>query len=588
MSREGKGRRRDIARRIVRYYGLFRKQMAIFVMVTAIAVTLGVIGPGVLGLITTRIFTGIMAITDGTATELDYPYIARIALILLCMYAAIYACQYLQGRMMTRITNRTTYHIRKDISRKINRLPLGWFARRDHGEVLSLVTNDADVIAVSLGQVTTQICNSAFTLVGVAVVMLLMDVPLALLVLALMPVGWIVAKLLARASGRHYTAHQEHMSDLTAFSDKHYAAHGVAQARGKRGQPQEAFSAISHKTRQDAFRGQAIAGVFLPVMSATTNFAYAGVCALGARLVLLGSLTIGDLQAFIQYIRSFFNALVQLATLRTSLEHLVAAAGHIFEFLDMPEEAARPRKAHPDHIEGNLRVCDVEYAYEDADGPVLRDISLDARKGERIVLAGSEGSGKSTLIRLLGGQMLPRHGHITLDGELLDELSQDTLAACVRSVPQVPWLENETVRENIRYGKPDATDEEVVSAAKEAHADSFIRMLPEGYDTLVEEMAANLSGGQRQLVQLARAFLGHPKVLLLDDALSELDALTRCEILEALRQTGATQILASLLPDVAASADSILVIENGRIVQRGTPAELFHENGPFRSLIEGA
>lgn len=569
------------------YYGLFRKQMVIFLVVTVISVTLGVLGPGVLGLITTRIFTGVMAMTDGQATELDFPYMAQVAAVLLCMYAAMYACQYLQGRMMTRITNRTTYNIRKDISRKINRLPLSWFDESAHGEVLSLVTNDADVLGVTLGQVTTQLFNSAFTLVGVGGTMLVMDPQLGLLVLCLVPLGWAVSKILSIRSGRHYQAHQEHISELTSFSDKHYSAHSMVQATGSTARSQAIFEEASGRMRRDAFRAQSIAGVFLPVMSAATNFCYAGVCALGGRLVLQGTMTIGNLQAFIQYIRSFFNALVQLATIRTSLEHLVAAAGHIFDFLEMPEEASWEGERKPDDVEGGVRVQELGYTYGKADRPAVREVSFEARPGERVVLAGPSGGGKSTLLRLMGGFLPAGEGGVRLDGVPLGKYVQDTLTAFIGSVPQIPWLVNETVEDNIRYGRPDATEEQVVEAAKAAQADGFIRALPEGYKTPVAEMAANLSSGQKQLVQLARAFLGHPSVLLLDDALVELDALTRQEILTALRETGATQILASSLPDVAASADRLIMLEDGRIVQEGTPEELFTQPGAFRSYMEG-
>lgn len=583
------------ARRLFRYMLMFQTSVIWFVVVSAGAAAILVAGPRILGLMTTQIFSDVMAMAAGERMGVEFSGITGIALLLLGLYALSYFCQYMQGRLMTRITNRSTYNIRKDVAAKLNRIPLSYFEEHSRGEILSHVTNDADVIAFSFNQTVTQFTNTVFVAGGTAIVMFTMNAWLALIVLAVLPVALLAAHHAVGKSQRHYSALQNHLSDMEVHLLEDYAgvrhpefsrnAEG-AQARAAAGEAsgqtiEERFEELNEKICTTASRSQFISGSLAAGVSAVSVFAYIGICVLGGWLAIRGILQIGEIQAFIQYVRTFTQPVVQLSTISGSAQRMLSAARRIFRFLDLPEEEAlkgeNERKASSGEIE--VRGMHVSREPEEAGRP----FDLRIPEGSFVAVTGPRGSGKTAFVEALLGIREPAAGSVYIGGEPADALGDEEKRALFGVALQTVWLEDETVRDNIRLGHPGATDGEVEEAAKAAQAHEYILNLPDGYDTKLGEKSVSLSKGQAQLLQAARIFLHNPRIVVLDEALQSVDAAARRRVFRALRDRTdkTTVVFVSKEPADIRSADTILMMEDGRVAQIGTYMELVKKRGAF-------
>lgn len=580
----GSGKLRVFWRIFRNYMCRFKPALIAFFCFAAAAVACSVLVPRFLGLATTRIFDDVMAIARGTAAGVDFPYLVRIALILLVLYAVSAACQYMQGRLMTRITNRSTYFIRQDIASKLNRLPLSYFENRDRSGVLSLVTNDADVIAFSLNQVVTQVINTALALTGITVIMFFMNWLLALLVVAALPLCLLASHLAGCADQQRFSDLQSSLSDMTAHVSDVYLLQDMLRSGKGRGPQLRRFDRINERIYRSSWRAQFASGALLPAVSAISSFTYIAVCVLGSLMAVRGILTVGEIQAFIQYVRSFTQPVTQLATIRASVEHILAAASRIFAFLDSPEQPAVSGAGHTAALKGAVEFQDV--CVQDESGrPLLSGISFRVPAGSAVAVAGRHGSGKSLLLRTLAGLYPAASGHILIDGCDLTSLSaaerRETFAAAFQS----PWLQAETIASNIRYGVPDAGPEKVQEAARRVGADVLARSHAGSYDEMLSERHRNLARGEAELLQLARAALTGARISILDDAVQNVDPLTRLRALDAFRKPadGTVFIATGRLADLR-RADYVILLHQGKIAAAGTLAEVTAAEA-FRALF---
>lgn len=571
-----------------RYMCRFPGPLAMFFLCAAAAVAFSVLGPRVLGLATTRIFTDSMAAAKGTGNGIDFPYLMRIAAVLLALYAGSALCQYLQGRVMTRITNRSTYFIRQDIAAKLNRLPLTFFEDQDRSEVLSFVTNDADVIAFSLNQVMTQLINTALTLIGITAVMFSMSWFLALAVLCVVPITLLLSRWIGHASQHRFDTLQASLADMTAHASDTYLLQDILRSgKGRRAQLQK-FDRLNETIYAASWRAQFVSGALLPALSAVSSFAYIAVCILGSLLAIRGLLTIGEIQAFIQYVRSFTQPITQLATIHASVQHILAAAGRIFAFLDCPEQTPAAGTESASGIRGAVVFDGVSVA--DGSGQaLLQAVSFSVPAGAKVAVTGRHGSGKSVLLRALLGLYPLSGGRITVDGQDLQGFSSEARRDLFTAAFQQPWLETDTIAANIRYGQRDAAAEEVERAASRIHgARELIAAAPSGYETELGERWRNLSRGQAGLMQLARTILREACIPVLDDAVQDVDPLTKQKILdEFLRSPDKTVFLATGRLDDLQRADIVLILEDGHLSAAGTLRDV-SRSAAFRNLFGDA
>ena len=570
--------------KLVRFMGQFKVAFIAAIVFAMASAAFNIVGPKVLSQATTELFDGIVAKIGGTG-GIDFDAVGAILLTTLALYCVSAVCSFVQGWMMTSVSQRTCYGLRRKIAEKIDRLPVGYFERTSTGDVLSRITNDVDTLGQSLNQGVTQLITSATTMIGVLVMMLSINVEMTLIALLVIPLSLILVKVVVKRSQKYFRAQQKKLGEINGQIEETFSGQAIVRAFNKEDAALATFRETNEALYQSAWRSQFLSGLMMPVMSFVSNLGYVAVAIAGAVFAVQGRITVGDIQAFIQYVKNFTQPITQLAQVANVLQQMAAAAERIFEFLEAPEEAPEQPKAKAADVPSDVEFDHVRFDY-DPEHPVISDFSARVGEGQTVALVGPTGAGKTTMVKLLMRFYDVDGGAIRIGGHDVREFSREDVRSQFGMVLQDTWLYNATVRENIRYGRLDATDAEVEAAAKAAFADHFIRTLPEGYDTVVNEDASNISQGQRQLLTIARAILADRRMLILDEATSSVDTRTEERIQAAMDNLmrGRTSFVIAHRLSTIRNADLILVLQKGDIVEQGTHAELLAANGAYAKL----
>ena len=562
------------------------KIIIIIVITFAILSTVfNILGPKILGNATTIIYEGIMNMIAGVG-GIDFSAIGKIMLTLIALYLIAAFFGYIQSFLMVGITNKFTYNLRKNIQAKINRLPLKYFDKKSHGEVLSYITNDVDVITQNLGQGVTQLITSLATLIGILVMMISISWQMTLVAILVLPVSIGLILSVVKKSQKYFKGQQEYLGHVNGHIEEMYANHNIVKAFNGEEEAVEKFNKYNNTLYKSAWKSQFLSGLMFPIMNFISNIGYVVVCILGAYYASNGVITVGNIQSFIQYMRQFTQPIGQFANVTNVLQSTIAAAERIFTFLEEPEEVQDTEKpASTENIKGNVEFKNVNFGY-DEDKTIINNFSAKADAGQKIAIVGPTGAGKTTIVKLLMRYYDVNKGEITIDGINIKDFKRDDLRAMFAMVLQDTWAFNGTILENIRYGKLDATNKEVIDAAKAAQVDHFVRTLSDGYDTVLNEDSGNISQGQKQLLTIARAFLADKKLLILDEATSSVDTRTEIQIQKAMQKLmeGRTCFIIAHRLSTIKDADLILVMNQGDIIEQGTHEELLAKGGFYEKL----
>ena len=571
--------------KLIRYMGAYRIGL-IAVMLFAVGSTVfTVIGPKILGNATTELFSGLIGKLTGQG-GIDFGKIGAILLGLMALYALSSALAFAQGWIMSGISQKMSYRMRRDISEKINRMPLGYFESNKTGDVLSRITNDVDTLGQSLNQSITQLITSVCTLIGTLVMMLSISPLMTLITLVILPVSVALVAVVVKISQKHFYAQQHHLGEIDGQIEETFTGHNIVKAFNREEQELKAFQDINDKLYASGWKSQFLSGLMMPVMNFVSNLGYVAVAVSGAMLAAKGTITIGDIVAYIQYVKRFTQPITQLAQVSNMLQAMAAAAERIFAFLDEKEEI--PETLSPvsaSEINGRVSFEHVRFGY-DSEKPVIHDFSCEVQPGQMVAIVGPTGAGKTTMVKLLMRFYDPDAGVIRLSGHPIQDYRRGDLRQSFGMVLQDTWLFHGTIMENIRYGRLDATDDEVIAAAKAARAHRFIRSLPGGYQMELNEEATNLSQGQKQLITIARAILANSPVLILDEATSSVDTRTERLIQDGMANLmkGRTSFVIAHRLSTIRDADHILVIRDGDIVEQGDHESLLRLNGFYAEL----
>jgi ATP-binding cassette subfamily B protein len=571
--------------KLIQYLGRY-KLLILFVWLLAIASTAAAIfGPKILGKATTTLFEGVMAQLAGKGT-VDFTAIGNILLQVLLLYVFSAMLSFAQGWIMTGIAMRITYTFRKDIAEKINHMPLRYFDGTSHGEVLSRVTNDVDTVSQTLNQSLTQIITSVTMLLGILVMMFTISWQMTLVALGTLPLSFGILGLIMSKSQVYFKRRQDYLGHINGHVEEMYGGHVVVKAFNGEAKSVEYFDQINETLFDSAWKSEFLTGLLFPIMNFVGNLGYVAICVLGGYLVVKGTMPIGDIQAFIQYMRSFTQPITQIAQISNILQGTIAAAERVFEFLAEPEEI--PDTENPIQVanfEGRVDFKNVHFGYS-PDKIIINDFTFYAEPGQKIAIVGPTGAGKTTMVKLLMRFYDVNSGAILVDGHNIKDFNRNDLRCMFGMVLQDTWLYNGTIMENIRYGRMDATDDEVIAASKAARVDHFVRTLPEGYNLVLNEESSNISQGQMQLMTIARAFLVDPTILILDEATSSVDTHTEVQIQKAMEtlMKGRTSFIIAHRLSTIREADWILVMRNGDIVEQGKHAKLLAKKGFYAEL----
>lgn len=562
------------------------KVKLIIVIVFAIGSTIfSIVGPKVLGKATTKIFEGLISKISG-GPGIDFSYIKRILLILLGLYGLSSLFSYIQGFIVSGVAQKVSYNLRKEISQKINRLPLKYFDSVPYGEVLSRITNDVDTVSQSLNQSMSQIITSATTFIGVLIMMLSISWQMTIVALLILPISAFLIMTVVKRSQKYFREQQKFLGQVNGHIEEVYAGQNIVKAFNAEDQVISEFEDINQKLYGSAWKSQFISGMMMPIMSFVGNLGYVGVSILGGWLTIRNVIEVGDILSFIQYIRSFTQPITQVAQISNVLQSTIAAAERVFEFLEEEEEVEDTKTpVKLEDIKGRVTFENVKFGY-DEDKLIIKNFTQDIEPGQMVAIVGPTGAGKTTIVKLLMRFYDLNGGRILLDGIDIRDFSREDLRKNFGMVLQDTWLFNGTIMDNIRYGRLDATDEEVIEAAKMAHAHRFIMTLPDGYNMVINEEASNISQGQKQLLTIARAILSNPKVLILDEATSSVDTRTELLIQKAMDNLmkGRTSFVIAHRLSTIRNADLILVMKDGDIVEKGTHEELLAKGGFYYTL----
>jgi len=572
-------------KKLIQYLGHY-KLLILFVWLLAIASTAAAIfGPKILGTATTTLFEGVMAELAGTGT-VDFTAIGNILLQVLLLYVFSAMLSFAQGWIMTGIAMKITYTFRKDIAEKINHMPLRYFDGTSHGEVLSRVTNDVDTVSQTLNQSLTQIITSVTMLLGILVMMFTISWQMTLVALGTLPLSFGILGLIMSKSQVYFKRRQDYLGHINGHVEEMYGGHVVVKAFNGEAKSVEYFDQINETLFDSAWKSEFLTGLLFPIMNFVGNLGYVAICVLGGYLVVKGTMPIGDIQAFIQYMRSFTQPITQIAQISNILQGTIAAAERVFEFLAEPEEI--PDTDTPiqmANFEGRVDFKNVHFGYS-PDKIIINDFTFYAEPGQKIAIVGPTGAGKTTMVKLLMRFYDVNSGAILVDGHNIKDFNRNDLRCMFGMVLQDTWLYNGTIMENIRYGRMAATDQEVIAAAKAARVDHFVRTLPEGYNLVLNEETSNISQGQMQLMTIARAFLVDPTILILDEATSSVDTHTEVQIQKAMDtlMKGRTSFIIAHRLSTIREADWILVMKDGDIVEQGKHAKLLAKDGFYAEL----
>ena len=572
-------------KKLISYLGAYKIAIFIVMILAAVATIFSVAGPKIMAKATNKLFDGLMSKIAGTG-GIDFGYIGKILLFTLGLYIFSSVVSFAQGWIMTGISQKISYRLRKDISEKIGRMPMGYFESRTYGEVLSRITNDVDTLGTTLNQSITQIITSVATLVGTLIMMLLISPLMTLISIVILPLSAILLSLVIKKSQKHFRTQQEYLGHINGLVEETYSGHTVVQAFNKEEETIKEFCDTNDVLYKSAWKSQFISGIMMPIMQFVGNLGYAGVAISGGLLAIKGVIGIGDIQAFIQYVKQFTQPIQQIAQVINQVQSMAAAAERVFEFLGEEEEELVPADpVIPENVVGDVAFEHVSFGYN-KDKIIIGDFSADIKAGQKIAIVGPTGAGKTTMVKLLMRFYDVNSGTIRLDGTDIRKIPRYELRKNFGMVLQDTWLFNGTIMENIRYGRLDATDEEVIAAAKAAHAHHFIKSLPNGYDMVLNEDASNVSQGQKQLLTIARAILADSKVMILDEATSSVDTRTEVLIQDAMDRlmNGRTSFIIAHRLSTIRNADIILVMKDGDIVEQGNHDELLEKNGFYAQL----
>lgn len=591
MSKEKKQKRSDdfgkTLKRIIKL--MFKKYMIssiLVVLFALISTVFGIVGPKIMGQATTKLFEGLVAKINNTG-GIDFEKIAGILLTVLGLYVLSSMFMFVEGWLMSNISQRLTYDIRKDISKKINTLPMGYFEQRTVGETLSRVTNDVDTLGQSLNQSFTQIIANSATVLGVLVMMFTISPLMTLIAIALIPISGILLGILTKMSQKYFTGQQKALADVNGQVEESYAGQNIIVAFNYKDKSIKEFNTKNLDLYTSSWKANFLSGLMFPVINFVGNLGYVGIVFSGGLLVAKGTIGVGDIQAFIQYIRNFTQPIGQIAQSMTEIQKMAAAGARVFEFLDAEDEVSVENSETIVVKEGNVVFDHVKFGYVE-DQIIIKNFTSDVKKGEMIAIVGPTGAGKTTMVKLLMRFYDINGGKISIDGRDITSLSREELRSYFTMVLQDTWLFRGTIMENIRYGRLDATDEEVIEAAKAAHIHHFIKTLPGGYDMELNEEASNISQGQKQLLTIARAILANKPILILDEATSSVDTRTEVLIQKAMNKLmeGRTTFVIAHRLSTIRNADKILVLKDGDIIEQGNHNELLAQKGFYSELYQ--
>jgi ATP-binding cassette subfamily B protein len=570
---------------LLRYLQPYLGKIIIVMVFAALASVFSIVGPKLLGNVTTKLADGLIAYYLGAGLYMDFAYMGRLIVILISLYLISMIFSYIQAFIMSGVSMQVTYNLRKEIDQKISRLPLKYYDTTTHGEVLSRITNDVDLISQSLNQSISQLITSVATVIGVLAMMLSINVLMTVAAILTVSMSFGLIGAIIRTSQKLFRAQQDSLGNMNGHVEEMYGGHSIVQAFNRQDDSIERFYQINAKLSDSAWKSQFFTSIMQPMMQFISNLGYVIVCILGGYLAVKKVIEIGDIQSFIQYTRNFTAPITQLASISNTLQQTIAASERVFEFLDESEESPERSLAYAGAFTGAVSFEHVAFGYNAAE-PIIHDFSAKVVQGEKVAIVGPTGAGKTTLVKLLMRFYDVNGGNIKLDGHSIYDLSRNELRSVFGMVLQDTWLYNSSILNNIRYGTFGATREQVIAAAKVAHCDDFIRTLPQGYDTILNEESDNISQGQKQLLTIARVVLANPRILILDEATSSVD--TRTEILiqkamDALMKGRTSFIIAHRLSTIK-NADLILVLNHGDVIEQGNHTELLAAGGFYAGM----
>ena len=570
---------------LIHYLSAYKFKLLIVFIFSVASSVFAIFGPKILGKATTEIYVGISSKLSGTG-GINFKALGNILILLLVLYIISLICSFIQNFIMSGVSERFSYQLRKTISEKIDKLPMSYFDKVTHGEILSRVTNDVDIISNNLNQSITQIITAITTMIGIFIMMISINIPLTIVGLLTIPFSLIWVTFIVKKSQKYYKRGQEYLGHVNGVVEEMYSGHNIVKVFNGEEEAIKNFDSLNNVLYESSWKSQFLSGLMMPMMRFISNLGYVGVCILGGILAFKKSIEVGDILSFVQYVKRFNQPLQEVSQIASVIQSTVAAGERVFEFLDEKEEIKNIKKPLScNNIEGNVEFKHVKFGYNE-DKIIINDFSAKLKSGQKIAIVGPTGAGKTTLVKLLMRFYDVTDGEILIDNHNIKEFDRSELRRNFGMVLQDAWLYTGTIKENIKYGKLEATDEEIIEACKAAHVHHFIKTLPDGYDMEINEDSTNISQGQKQLLTIARVILINPKMLILDEATSSVD--TRTELLiqkamDKLMENRTSFIIAHRLSTIK-NADLILVMNNGDIIEQGTHDELLAQNGFYSSL----
>ena len=584
--------------KLVKYFSKYKISLFLVIVFAILSTVFNIVGPKILGNATTLIYEGIMNKISDSSNGIDFGAIAQILIFLIILYALSAIFSYIQGFLMTNIAMKTTYTLRKEISYKLNKLPLSYFDNVSTGDILSRVTNDVDTLNQSLNQSVTQIITSISTVVGILIMMLTINLELTLIALLIIPISLSLIMFILKKSQRYFYSQQKYLGLLNGHVEEMYSGHMVIKAFNKEKYAMDIFDNHNEKLYHSSWKSQFLSGLIMPIMFFISNLGYVAICIIGGHLVIMQKIAVGDIQAFLQYVRQFTQPLNQIANISNILQQTTAAAERVFDFLDEKEETPDKTSSlkitfennsnnvqNQVFIDGSVSFDHIKFGYS-KNKIIIKDFSANIKPGQKVAIVGPTGAGKTTIVKLLMRFYDVLEGKICLSGHNIKDFSRNDLRSIFGMVLQETWLYNASIKDNIKYGNLQATDEEIHNAAKSAHVEHFINTLPGGYNMIINESADNISAGQKQLLTIARAIISNPKILIFDEATSSVDTRTEILIQKAMENLmhGKTSFIIAHRLSTIKNADLILVMNNGDIVEQGTHKDLLGKNGFYANL----
>ena len=571
-------------KKLFSYMKNYKWPLIIVVIFAILSTIFSIIGPKILGDATTELFNGLVSKISG-GSGIDFEKIASILTFLIIIYIISAVFSYIQGFIMTNITQKTTYRMRKEISEKINKLPMSYFDKKSHGEVLSIITNDVDTVSQSLNQGATQLITSIVTIIGILVMMLSINITLTVISFLILPISLLIIMAVVKKSQKYFRRNQDYLGHVNGKVEEMYGGHNVIKAFNAEEKMLKGFEEDNKVLYNSAWKSQFLSGLMHPIMNFMSNISYVLVAIIGGYLAIQGKITVGNIQSFIQYNKNFTMPITQLAQISNVIQTLIAASERIFEFLNEPEEELPKNPISIKDVKGNVEFQHVKFGYN-SDNIIINDFNAKVKHGQKIAIVGPTGAGKSTMVKLLMRFYKVNSGKILIDGKNIIDIKREDLRHIFGMVLQYTWLFSGTIMENIRYGRLTASDDEVIDAAKAARVHHYIQTQPESYNMVLNEETNNISEGQKQLLTIARAILADPKVLILDEATSNVDTRTEVQIQQAmdkLMENRTSFIIAHRLSTIK-NADLILVMDKGDIIEQGSHEELLKKDGFYAKL----